>query len=286
MSYPERANPYQRVADAILAQIGEGVLPWRRPWSTNLPQSVHGHVYKGINQILLASKPFSDPRWLTFNMISNLRGRVPRGTKATPIVYWNVFEAEDEDTNQVRAIPTLKIYHVFNVEQCENLTLKPLDVVECDGAPVERAEEVIANLPWNLTIKTGQAAYWSPTDPDAVTMPAAGSFRSMDAYYSTLFHEVAHATGHASRQNRSMSGRFGDEKYGLEELVAQFSSAFVCSHVGIDNTIEQDAAYISGWADAIRRDPKMIMRAASLAQKAADYILGTNHESAVEDAAA
>ncbi|MFX8727475.1 zincin-like metallopeptidase domain-containing protein, partial [Acinetobacter baumannii] len=88
---------------------------------------------------------------------------------------------------------------------------------------------IIEKLPWQLTIKKGQSAFWSPNDPDAVTMPDHKSFRSSEEFYSVLMHEIVHASGFETRLNRDMTGKFGDEEYGLEELVAEFGSAFICA---------------------------------------------------------
>lgn len=265
---------YEQVTATILAEIEKGVLPWQRPWSTALPMSYKNREYRGLNQLLLSLKAFSDPRWITFNALSNLGGRVPKGTKSSQVVHWAMFECEDKSSGEMRRIPTARIYHVFNLEQCENHGLPKFELQQCDGQPIKRAEAIIENVPWKLTVNQGQAAFWSPSSPDAVTMPEHKSFRSREQYYSTLFHEIIHATGHESRLNRDLAGKYGDEKYGLEELVAEFGAAFLCAKIGIDNSTEQTASYISGWADAFRRDPKLILRAASLAQRAADFILG------------
>jgi antirestriction protein ArdC len=285
MSCVERVSPYQKVTDQILELLAQGVVPWRRPWSVFQPQSVHGHVYRGINSLLLASRPYSDPRWLTFRMIQNLHGRLPRGEKATPVVFWSVIEREDEQGGTAKAVPFLKVFHVFNIEQTENLNLKPLQIHQCDGTPIERAEQVLSNLPWPITIKSGNAAYWSPSDPDCVTMPNIRSFCSESAYYGTLFHELGHFVGHSTRLNRDMSGRFRDASYAFEELVAELTSAFICCSIGLDNDLEQGAAYCESWRKVLSDgDPKMIIKASSLAQKAADAILGVTQNQLLVEA--
>ena len=106
-------------------------------------------------------------------------------------------------------------------------------------------------------------------------MPALNSFDSSEEYYSVLFHEIAHSTGHETRLNRkgiTELSRFGSHSYCFEELVAEMTSAFLCSSVGIENTIDNSAAYIQGWIKALKENKKMILIAASQAQKAADYI--------------
>lgn len=268
-------NPYQKIVDQIIAQIDQGVLPWQMPWKSALPQSERGRIYRGLNLFVLGFKPFTDPRWLTFKRAKELGGNVKQGERGTTVYFWQWIKDTDANGVTVNKYPMLRTYTVFNVEQCEGLNIKEMDLIQCDGTPIERAEKVVANLPWKLQINDGREAFWSPAMPDAITIPNAKTFQNMDAYYSVLFHEIAHATGHESRLNRDMSNRFGSEKYGFEELVAQFTAAMVCAHCGIDNTTEADAAYVANWSKVLKGDPKMIFKAAGLAQHAADFILGT-----------
>ena len=98
-----------------------------------------------------------------------------------------------------------------------------------------------------------------------------------ESYYSVLFHELAHSTGHASRLNRKEVTdpiAFGSHDYSLEEMVAELTAAFLCAEAGIDNTVENSAAYIAEWHKVLSADPKLFWIAAGRAQKAADYILG------------
>ena len=273
MNRSSRAESYEKITNQILALLDQGVLPWKQPWASILPQSVRGRTYRGLNLLILSMQSYSDPRWVTFNHVKELGGSVRKGERATWISFWQQVEREERNGDK-KSFPLMRPYAVFNIAQCEGLELQPLKTELCDGTPIERAEEVIRNLPWDLTIKTGSAAYWSPSDPNSVTMPAPKSFESMDAFYSTLFHEVAHATGHSTRLSRDMSGHFGEETYGFEELVAQFTAAFVCAQIGIDGTSQEDASYVGGWAKTLRDSPKMILKAAGQAQRAADFILG------------
>lgn len=268
-------NPYKKIVDQIIEQIEKGVLPWQMPWKSALPQSERGRIYRGMNLFVLGFKPYTDPRWVTFKRAKELGGNVLPGSKGTTVYFWQWITKQDKNGTIVDRFPYLRTYTVFNVEQCEGLKLKAFDFEQCEGTPIERAEKVVANLPWKLEILGGREAFWSPSNPDAITIPDAKTFKSMDAYYSVLFHEIAHATGHESRLKRDMSNRFGSEKYGFEELVAQFTAAMVCAHCGIDNTTETDAAYIANWSKVLKGDPKMIFKAAGLAQHAADFILGT-----------
>ncbi len=109
-------------------------------------------------------------------------------------------------------------------------------------------------------------------------MPGQDSFLSEAAYYSTLFHELTHATGHEKRLNRSgvtNTVRFGSKEYSKEELVAELGAAFLCGHIGIENeTLDNSASYCQSWLLKLKADASLIPIAAQQAQKASDHILG------------
>jgi len=116
-------------------------------------------------------------------------------------------------------------------------------------------------------------------------MPERKCFDSMEEYYSTLFHELTHSTGHPTRLNRSSLTefeRFGDHNYSREELVAEMGAAFLAGYSGIENhTINNSAAYLANWLDLLMKDSRIVLVAASQAQKAADLILGTTRSDTV-----
>jgi antirestriction protein ArdC len=124
---------------------------------------------------------------------------------------------------------------------------------------------------------------------DSVHMTPSSAFNSAEGYYSTLLHELVHSTGHASRLNRSgVNGtgpvKFGSEDYSREELVAELGAAFLCAETGISQpVIENQAAYIRGWLNALQDDPKAIVWAAGKAARAADYIANRKHEAESEE---
>jgi antirestriction protein ArdC len=111
-------------------------------------------------------------------------------------------------------------------------------------------------------------------------MPDRQTFSSAEEFYSTLFHELTHSTGHPLRLNRSSLTefeRFGDEKYSSEELVAEMGAAFLCGFAGIDNrTVNNSAAYLRSWLEVFKKDSRLVLVAAGQAQKAVDLIL--NHQ--------
>jgi antirestriction protein ArdC len=115
-------------------------------------------------------------------------------------------------------------------------------------------------------------------------MPARGRFVDAPHYYSTLFHELIHSTGHESRLNRTFGDRFGDELYSKEELVAEMGAAFLCAMAGIANehTDRNAIAYIQNWIARLEADNRLVIHAAANAQRAADCILGNTFEEETE----
>ena len=116
-------------------------------------------------------------------------------------------------------------------------------------------------------------------DLDEIHMPSRSSFDSVEGYYCTLFHELAHSTGHPSRLDRetvTQVAPYGSPVYSREELVAEFGAAFLSQHAGIEIEVEESPAYISSWSKAIGEDRGMVVSAAARAQEAADYILGVS----------
>jgi antirestriction protein ArdC len=130
------------------------------------------------------------------------------------------------------------------------------------------------------------AHYYQPST-DSIRMPERESFDGAAKYYSTLFHEFTHSTGHESRLNRPgivETHFFGDDVYSKEELVAEMGAAMLCGIVGIENkTIKNSAAYIQAWLSKLRDDKKLVVHAAAAAQKAADFILGRKQQPEEQD---
>ena len=276
---------YDKITERVLELLEEGTAPWRRPWVTAAPQSVRGRPYRGINALLLGLQEYGDPRWLTFREAQRRGGSVRKGEKGTPVVFWrwitNGSPNDDEEAaERAPGYPLARTFYLWNVEQCEELSLPPLLQVAEDVQPVAAAEAVVAGYEGGPVIEYGaafQAAYIPGLD--VVQMPTREQFRSVDRMYATLFHELGHSTGHPSRLNRSQEGGFGSHDYGREELIAEFCAAFLCAETGIDpSTQEQNAAYIDSWSKTIEADKKLVVLAAASAQRAADHVLGRTFE--------
>jgi antirestriction protein ArdC len=288
------ANVYDLVTERILEALDRGVIPWKRPWSQGdsftLAQrnAFSKRAYRGINVFLLSGTRYSDPRWGTFNQIKQHGGHVVKGAKSQIIVFWRFIEREetgDDGEKKIRSIPYLRYFRVFNIEDTEGLKLEPLTVqAEEDGFdPIAEAEAIaeryLADGP-SFDHDGGNRAFYRPSN-DSIHIPARESFNSVQDYYDTKFHEIGHSTGHSSRLDRLGTGEtFGSHGYGREELVAEFTSAFLCSEAGIDQSVETNqAAYIENWKRTIQADRRAVVVAAGQAQKAADLVLRRGEKS-------
>jgi antirestriction protein ArdC len=269
---------YEIVTGQILAELEKDVVPWRRPWRTLPPANlVSKKPYRGINTFLLALAGYGSQYWLTYRQAQALGGNVRRGEHGTKIVFWkfNEYETETKDGGtENRTSAFLRYYTVFNLEQTEGL--KALLALP-PARPIESAEAIIAGMPNPPAYQQGFLACYSPSN-DTVTMPLPTAFHSRAEYYSTMFHELTHATGHAKRLAREGFDRpveFASESYSREELVAEMGSAMVCGVAGIEqNTIANSAAYLKSWIARLKSDSRLLISAASAAQKAADCIRG------------
>ena len=276
-----RASVYDQITKRVIALLESGTIPWHKPWNvqTGLPRNlVSGRAYRGINVWLLHAMRYESPFWLTFKQATELGGHVRKGEKACPVVFWKQLEVEDKESHEIEKIPMLRFYYVFNVTQCDGLKSVPTPV-ETNSTS---AEEIVANMPQRPEIKHGmRQALYSPTE-DLVAMPDRARFDSEAGYFGTLFHELIHATGHASRLNRptlTESQGFGSNPYCKEDLIAEMGAAFLSGQAGIDaSTLDNSAAYVQHWLAQLQSDFKLIVQAAAQAQKAADFVLNTKFE--------
>jgi antirestriction protein ArdC len=248
-------------------------------------------AYRGINPWLLMAtaeeKGYRSPYWLTYKQTKERGGYVRAGEQGTLVVFWRHIQVTDKDGE--KTIPFLRYSNVYNLEQTENVRLpKSLipseDEVVADKPvdynPIEACEKIVAGYKTCPKVNHGfNRAFYSPV-PDSISMPDQDQFNSMENYYATLFHEMAHSTGHESRLHRTnFISFFGSHEYGKEELVAEMTAAFLCAHAGIENSvIEVNASYVAAWKEKIQGDSRMVVMAAAAAQKAADYILDIKHD--------
>jgi antirestriction protein ArdC len=279
---------YAIVTDKIINLLEDGIVPWRRPWtSAGLPRNlVSKKPYRGINHFLLSASKYVSPFWLTMRQANELGGRVRRGELSTIIVFWKVDERPDQEATDAanekgtRRRFLLRYYRVFNVEQCElpQAVLDKLPKIEThEHDPIDEAERIVAEMPQRPELQTGGSKAFYSSLSDRVTMPPRELFTTAEEYYATLLHEMTHSTGHPKRLARATiteAAPFGSATYSKEELCAEMGSAFLCAEAGISPVvIENQAAYLAGWLGKLRDDRKLLIHAAAQAQHAADFIL-------------
>ena len=276
---------YGEITDLVISKLDGGIIPWEKGWAeTGAPKNIASNKqYYGINTLLLSMMGYSSNIWGTYNQIKQKGGQVKRGEKSTPIVYFDFVKSKyetvtDKDGNEKPKIyPMLKRYSVFNILQS---TLTPPTQTKVEHKPIKEVNILIkkyVNNKVNFIRQIEQRAYYKPSE-DFVNMPILSSFKKVEIYYSTLFHELTHSTGHATRLSRegitSEKANFGNHLYSKEELVAEMGSCFLNSMVGITSkTIDNNTAYIQSWIKALKNDKKMLVSAGSKAQKAVNYII-------------
>jgi antirestriction protein ArdC len=278
-------NVYQIITDRIIKSLEQGVIPWRRPWRVAGPPRnfISTKPYRGINVLLLATQGYGSPYWVTYKQTAERGGDVKKGEKSTPIVFWQVGQKEKPSTDgegvREERMFLLRYYNVFNLEQT---TLASTDDSRPVIEPIAACSAVVDGWSGKPRMvlddpKVSQAEYFPKLD--AIAMPLMSRFLSAENYYATLFHEMIHSTGHASRLARPgiiEFDRFGSQQYSREELIAEIGSAFLCGHAGSSKPeIEQNTtAYLQNWITELKGDSRLIISAAAQAQNAVDMILG------------
>jgi antirestriction protein ArdC len=279
---------YQRITDQIISLLEKGTVPWNCPWSTVsgiLRNLTSNKVYRGVNLFLLAFSGYSSQYWLTFKQCKELDGNVKKGEKGWPVLFWKSLRDDnrnDQDPEEDRPRFVARYYTVFNATQTEGIDFPQPTIQNQEFDPIIQCEQIVSEMPNKPSIAHDeQRAYYSPLQ-DIVNVPQGIYFSEESEYYSTLFHELAHSTGHQSRLNRpslTESKGFGSDPYCHEELVAEMTAAMLCGYTGIDGaTIENSAAYISHWIEKLKENPRFVVNAASQAQKASDYILNSRFD--------
>ena len=271
---------YAAVTDRIIAQMEQGVIPWQKPWVANGKAISHstGKPYSLLNQMLLGRPG----EYLTFKQCQEAGGKVKKGEKAQLVVFWKWIEQKDSETGDTKEVPFLRYYNVFHIDQCEGVSAKyTTETTFPDGAStVEAAQNIIYDYLSREGVKLshseGDRAFYRPST-DEVVLPIRKQFVSTAEYYSTVFHELTHSTGHPSRLNRlDKVASFGLDVYSKEELVAEIGAAALINHVGLETSTSlcNNAAYIQNWLQVLKGDKRFIVSASGKAEKAVRFILG------------
>lgn len=280
--------PYdRRWADKVIEQLEARNLPWVKPWNPSMADGsrpfnpTSGNFYRGTNFLMLGMQGYEDPRWMTLKQANELGAQIRKGQHGTVIsrgIYdkevWNEEKKVKEKVKLDK--PQYMHYLVFNAEQIAGLPAykKP----EITWEPCTRADEMMKSFGVPVEHRAGDRAFYSPAS-DRIVMPAPQQFKSLENYYSVLLHEACHATGHASRLARDLSGTFGSPSYAEEELKAEIGAWMTCAEFGLatEGVDENHTAYIQSWIKALKDDPKVIFRAAADAEKAMRHLMTHDH---------
>lgn len=279
-------NIYEEITNRIINQLENGEIPWHKPWhgvTSGAYNRVSKKPYSLLNQMLL----MHDGEYATYKQWSDLGGTVRKGEKSEMVVFWKIFQVEEEENGKKvkKSIPLLKYINVFHVSQVDGVEPKSLKPIEHN--PVEEAEKIKSDYAdrEHLLIEEliTNRAFYSPSR-DYIQVPCKEQYDNVNEFYSTLFHEMVHSTGHKDRLGRldanAKLASFGSEDYSKEELIAEIGSAFLMNHVGIETskTFKNSAAYIQSWLKVLKDDNRFIVSASSKAEKAMKYILGVKEE--------
>ena len=284
----ERADIYQRITDQIAAAIEAGAGTWQMPWHPGadgaapvLPtNAATGKPYRGVNTIVLwaAAQAAGYPGavWATYRQWAELGAQVRKGERASPVVFWKISDndeqedAEDGAEDGRRSRVFARGYSVFNAAQVDGYEAPALPVLP-EAERIDRAEAFFAAIGADICHGGSRACYVPSLDQ--IRMPPFAAFRDPVAYYAILAHEATHLTGHSSRCARDLRGRFGEEAYAAEELIAELGAAFVCADLVLASEPRPDhAAYVASWLRVLRGDKRAIFTAAAKAQQAADWM--------------
>lgn len=293
---PSRTDPLRERRDIaaditarILAELAQGVMPWRKPWDgarvgVTLPRRATGDPYRGANVVLLwsaaAARGYTSPFWLTFNQANRLGGHVRKGERGTPVIYWGQAARERTGASAEGSCPAqeesfrfLKTYIAFNADQVEDLPAHfhpPLE--DRQTLPLAAHEAWFGKLAIPRVLSRDTACYIPARD--VIAMPPPAAFDTIAHYAATLNHEACHATGARHRLDRDLSGRFGVHAYAAEELVAEIGAALLGAHLDLPpHHVHDHAAYIGHWMQLLGDDKRAFFTAAAKAQAAVDWLL-------------
>lgn len=292
---------YSIVTDRIISEMEKGIIPWIKPWDHVGPVFARNAItkkpYSFMNQMLLGMK---GGYWLTYKQLTERNGTLNKGAKSSIVVFYkmNEYEKTDNEGNAIinengeaekKRVPMLRYYHVFNVldtslaEQYVNIA------EERNNEAIDDAEKIINGYVTGSGIgfynkDMSNEAYYSPSE-DYVRVPVIDQFDNVAEYYSTVFHEFTHSTGHPNRLDRLTKTHFGSSKYAKEELVAEMGAAFALATIGIDNkqAEQNNVAYLQNWIKKLQEDDHLIVSAASMAEKAVNFIMETAESADIED---
>jgi len=277
---------FAEITNQLITAIETGAAgDWRMPWHTladaGTPISVDGRRYRGSNSVWLpmvaAVRGWNSGVWATYRGWQRHGAQVRRGERATEVVLWKQTRPDsDEATGNEQQRPRMfaRAYAVFAAEQVDGATEIVARRQQTNRDTPERidAADAFFAAVGARVIEGGNLAFYQPAT-DEIHVPTLGQFDQAAQFYATLAHEHAHWTGHPSRLDRDISGRFGGDSYAAEELIAELAAAMWCAQHRISAVTRPDhAAYLAGWLRILHTDIRALVTASSKAQAAVDHL--------------
>lgn len=282
---------YTTITERIIATLEAGVIPWHKPWTGGSSGCISystGKPYSLLNHILLGGV---SGEYVTFKQATLAGGHIRKGEKSKFIVFWKPYIKENPDTGEEETHFILRYYNVFHLDQCEGISprwavsVRPVSDLKPDAAADAIIQDYKDRSGITLRITESDRAFYQPST-DTVVVPQISQYKELSEYYSTLFHELTHSTGHPSRLNRITDiAAFGSKQYSREELIGELGSAFLVNHCGLEtsSSFHNSAGYVQGWLKALKNDKRLIVSAAGAAEKAVSLILGKEDDPDVGD---
>lgn len=285
------------IKELYLNALKENEIPWRKGWHNLyvLKNGASNHEYKGINKLLLSyisqAEGYTDPRFYTFNQVKEMNLHLSKEAKGKgiPVEFWSLYDLDKKKTISFKEYEEalernpenlnvrwmVRNYYVFNAKYIDGLKEYVIDKKEASPSLQKEFVDTLIenmNVGYSEDVRSNRA-YYSVTE-DKVVIPSYNSFLTDEDYYSTLLHELSHATGHENRLNRSMVGTFGSESYAKEELRAEIASSFMSSEIGLlsDAGMDNHKAYIQSWIKIIEEQDNELFKAIADADKISEYL--------------
>ena len=284
-----QSNILNEIANKVIKLMESEGINWSKPWKTTTknngqPISIYKQDYKGINRwhlgMTMAVEGYNSPVFATFNKWKEVGAKIKKGEKSHEVIFFKkikITEQNEQGDQEEKMIPLLKTFRVFNADQVEgwegNWLTDDAKQPTQDWDDVELADLIINSSGATIDHRNQDQAFYMPST-DKIVMPERSQFKDDSGYYGTMFHELVHWTGHTSRLDRKFGTRFGNDNYAKEELVAELGAAMLSGIAKVDAEPRADhAKYLNGWIKGLKEQPKMIMAAASNAEKAAELII-------------
>lgn len=280
----DRQSREREVVKSLIEAMERNEAPWQKPWESPPGRQINavtGKPYNGLNQLMLSMKAACDPRWCTFNQAKRQGWQVKKGARGYPIEFYSIVgkEKENPETGETEksTYPVLKRYHVFHASDIEGIPAYEHEAGrqgKCEWKREDEAEAILEASGADIDISERDRAYYSPST-DRICLPERNQFRDPARFYEVALHELGHWTGHPSRLNREF-GRFGDEKYALEELRAEIASYFLAVELELpisQEHIDSHAAYTASWLRHVKENEKTLVCAVKDAQAISRFVM-------------